>query len=82
MLNKVRPFNLVFLLRSPGRPFGEAGQTLDSTLGSAIAKGLFDFLDSPPVIRFVRLSTAGGCPGWDQLPRALSYPSYTFEVPM
>lgn len=46
--SKLRPFELVFLLNAFDPLSREVGQTLDSTLGS-IAKGLFDFLDPPPI---------------------------------
>ena len=48
-MNKVRPFKLVFLLEV--LDFWEAQQELAEALESATAKGLLDFLDSPPTVR-------------------------------
>ena len=52
-MNEVRPFKLVFSLVDPGPFQGEAQQKLARALDSAITRGLFDFLNSPPTIRSV-----------------------------
>ena len=51
MMNKVRPFKLVFLLVAPSLPHEEAPQELAGALDSVTAKGLLVFLDSPPTTR-------------------------------
>ena len=51
MMNDVRPFKLVFLLEGPSPSQWEAQQQ-EGVLKSATAKGLLDFLDSPPSVRF------------------------------
>ena len=48
-MNEVRPFKLVFLLEAED-PWS-ARPKLAEALNSAAAKGLLDFLDSPPTIR-------------------------------
>ena len=48
-MNEVRRFKLVFLLRAPDPC--EARRELLEAIESATAKGLLDFLDSPPTIR-------------------------------
>jgi hypothetical protein len=50
-MNKVRPFKLVFLLMAPRLSLGEAHQKFAGAFDSVIARGLFDFLDSPPIFR-------------------------------
>ena len=44
-MNEARPFKLIFLF------LGEAREELAGALDSVIARGLLDFLDSPPTIR-------------------------------
>ena len=80
MLNEVRPFKLVFLLQALDRPSTEVRQSLDSSFRSTVVEGLFDFLDSPPDIHFVRASVTGGGPDWEWLPPAVRYPTYAFEA--
>ena len=48
----IRPFQLVFLLEVPDVYKGKAQRELAEALDSVIAKGLLDFLDSPPTIRW------------------------------
>jgi hypothetical protein len=50
-MNKVRPFKLVFLLMAPRLSLGEAHQEFAGALDLVAARGLFDFLDSPPTFR-------------------------------
>ena len=50
MMNEVRPFKLAFLLEGPSPSQREARQ-LEEVLRSVTAKGLLDFLDSPPSVR-------------------------------
>ena len=57
----VRPFKLVFLLMALDETREEQRQKLEGTLDAAIARGLFDFLDSPPTIRSPRFHKRG----WD-----------------
>ena len=52
VMGTVRPFRLVFLLNVFDNLSKEVGQTLDSALRLDVTKGLFDFLDFPPVICF------------------------------
>jgi hypothetical protein len=47
-MNGVRPFELVFLLTGPDASLGEAQRKLAGALDSVIARGVLDFLDSPP----------------------------------
>ena len=49
MMHVVRPFKLVFLLEVSN--FLGAQRELEEALASVTARGLFDFLDSPPTIR-------------------------------
>lgn len=52
-MNEVRPFKLAFLVlhRSALSLSWEARQVFERDVGSATAKGLFDFLSSPPTVR-------------------------------
>jgi hypothetical protein len=51
-MNEIRPFKLVFSLEGSEYPNWETlRRELTEALGSATAKGLFDFLDSPPTFR-------------------------------
>jgi hypothetical protein len=50
-MNEVRPFKLVFLVAAPDLSLGEARRKLARALELATARGLLDFLDSPPAIR-------------------------------
>jgi hypothetical protein len=50
-MNKVRPFKLVFLLMAPRLSLREAHQKFAGAFDSVIARGLFDFLNSPPTFR-------------------------------
>lgn len=50
-MTRVRPFKLVFLLEAEDCIRGEAQRMLVGALESVIAKGLLDFLDSPPTVR-------------------------------
>ena len=50
MMNDVRPFKLVFLLEGPSPSQWEVWQ-LEGILKSLTAKGLLDFLNSPPSVR-------------------------------
>jgi len=70
-MREVRPFELVFLLdmNSPHLRHGEARRNVvealrkfTKALDSVIAKGLLDFLDSPPTIRL----TGPRYYGWDR----------------
>ena len=63
-MNAVRPFNLVFLLNVSESFRGEARPKLKGALDSVTAKGLLDFLDSPPTIRCVRYRRYA----WDETP--------------
>jgi len=51
-VNRVRPFKLVFLLEVLDPFQRDARRELAEALESVTAKGLLDFLDSPPAIRF------------------------------
>ena len=51
VMNRVRTFNLVFLLEVPDFFLGEARQKLIGALDLVAARGLLDFLKSPPTIR-------------------------------
>ena len=51
-MNEVRRFKLVFLLEV--EEFWDPRRELSKALDSVAAKGLLDFLDSPPTIRTVR----------------------------
>lgn len=48
-MNKVKPFKLAFLVEISGF-YPEERQELAGALDSVIAKGLLDFLESPPSI--------------------------------
>ena len=74
MMSTIRPFKLVILFSALHPPSREATQALDSTLGSAIAKGTFDFLDSPPVIRFERFTKTDGGPVQEWMSPRPDYP--------
>jgi len=74
-MRKVRPFALVFFIHVFGHLSMEGERTLDETLESAVSKGLFDFLDSPPIARFRQIPAAGS-PGFDWVPRVPRYQSY------
>jgi hypothetical protein len=58
-MNGLRPFKLVFLLVDPDSPPGEARRKLEGALDSVAAKGLLDFLDSPPTIRSAQIRGQG-----------------------
>ena len=62
MMNGVRPFKLVFLLVVPDQSREEARWKLEEALDSVTARGLLDFLDSPPTIR----SGRNRVQGWDK----------------
>jgi len=53
-LNVVRPFRLVFLLEVSDPLRDSARQTVTEMLEILTARGLLDFLDSPPVVRIAR----------------------------
>jgi hypothetical protein len=57
----VRPFKLVFLLMALDKTREEQRRKLEGALDAAIARGLLDFLDSPPTIRSPRFHRRG----WD-----------------
>ena len=50
-MNELRPFKLVFSFEAPGHSQKEALRKLEGTLDAVSARGLLDFLDSPPTIR-------------------------------
>jgi hypothetical protein len=50
-MDGIRPFKLVFLLVAPDSSLGKARRILAGALGLVTAKGLLNFLDSPPTIR-------------------------------
>jgi hypothetical protein len=60
-MNEVRPFKLVFLLMARAPSQEEARLELKGALDSATAKGLLDFLDSPPAIRSPRFDIHRSC---------------------
>ena len=60
---ETRPFKLVFLLEGPYPGLGEARSVLARGLECVTAKGLLDFLSSPPAIRIARSHYYG----WDSL---------------
>lgn len=74
-MRKVRPFALVFFIHVFGHLSAEGETTLHETLGSAISEGLFDFLDSQPIILY-RQIPAVGSPGFYWVPRVPRYQSY------
>jgi hypothetical protein len=53
-MSGVRSFKLVFLLVGPEPLLGEVRRKLADTLDLVTARGLLDFLDSPPTIRSER----------------------------
>jgi hypothetical protein len=59
MMNGVRPFKLVFLLVDPDLFWGEVRRKLERALDSVAARGLLDFLGSPPTIRTARFPEHG-----------------------
>ena len=61
-MNEIRPFKLVFLLTVLDRFREEAQQKLVGALDSVTARGLLDFLDSPPTIRSTGIYESG----WDK----------------
>ena len=75
-MNEVRPFKLVFLLEV--LDFLETKQELAEVLDSANAKGLLDFLDSPPTVRRAQSAPRGWVipsPNRLDTPRALHRPN-------
>jgi hypothetical protein len=58
-MNGLRPFKLVFLLVNTDLLPGEARRKLEGALDSVAAKGLLDFLDSPPTIRSAKIRGQG-----------------------
>ena len=62
-LNAVKPFKLVFSFEGSYTSPGEARCGLARGLHLATARGLLDFLDSPPTIRIARSRHLG----WDFL---------------
>ena len=58
-LNEVRPFKLVFSFEGPYSSPEDAQRVLTRCLRSATARGLLDFLDSPPTIRIARSRRLG-----------------------
>jgi hypothetical protein len=54
-MNGVRPFKLVFLLADPDFSQEETRQELAGALDSVTARGLLDFLGSPPTFRSQRI---------------------------
>lgn len=52
-MNKIRPFKLVFLLGGWDSSQGEARRRLADALNSVKTKGLLDFLDYPPDVRWM-----------------------------
>jgi hypothetical protein len=65
-MNGIRPFKLVFLLVAPDPSWGEARRKLEEALDSVMARGLLDFLDSPPTIRSGRIREQGWVQEWDK----------------
>jgi hypothetical protein len=61
-MNEVRPFKLVFLLVDIDLFQGEARRMVAGALNSVTARGLLDFLDSPPAIRNAQIREQG----WDK----------------
>jgi len=54
-MNTVRPFKLVFLLEVSDTLRDSARQMVTEMLDIVAARGLLDFLDSPPTVRIARL---------------------------
>ena len=50
-MNEVRPFKLDFLVQLPHPPSKGDRRGFEQALATVAAKGLLDFLDSPPTIR-------------------------------
>lgn len=50
-MNQIRPFKLVFLAEAPESRQEKVRRGLAEALDSVAAKGLLDFLDSPPTVR-------------------------------
>ena len=50
-MNKIKSFKLVFLLMAPRLSLEEAHQKFAGALDLVIARGLLNFLDSPPTFR-------------------------------
>lgn len=55
-MDGVRPFKLVFLLLAQDPPQEGARRMLSGVLDSVAAKGLLDFLDSPPTVRSTQIN--------------------------
>ena len=53
-MNEVRPFKLVFLLVSDYPQMEVLRRSAEEALESTVARGSFDFLDSPPIVRITR----------------------------
>jgi hypothetical protein len=58
-MSRARPFKLVFLLVAQDLFQGEAQRRLAGTSNSVAARGLLDFLASPPTIRIARIRDQG-----------------------
>lgn len=72
MMHKVRPFKLVFLLHIYSPPNG--GEWMfERAFEPASKRGLFNFLDSPPVVRSAKIPVVGGKLGLDWVDRPLHY---------
>jgi hypothetical protein len=59
-MSQVRPFKLVFLLVDPDGFQEESRREWERDLGLVVARGLLDFLDSPPTVRSVRPAKDSG----------------------
>jgi hypothetical protein len=59
-MNHVRVFKLVFLVVDPDSSQEKARRMLAGALDLAAARGLLDFLASPPTIRSVRFTNDSG----------------------
>jgi len=69
---KVRPFKLVFLLHIYSPPNG--GEWMfERAFAPAFKRGLFNFLDSPPVVRSAKIPIVGGKLGLDWVDRPIHY---------
>jgi len=53
-MNLVRPFKLAFLVQVPHSSSTEGRRKFEAALATVIARGLLDFLESPPTIRIVQ----------------------------
>jgi hypothetical protein len=60
-MNEVKPFKLAFLLMAPDSRREKARGKLAGALDSVVARGLLDFLDSPPAIRCARFPEHAWC---------------------